>query len=96
MASSLWIEDFVFDDENEEEMAGHGISPNHVLQVLDGPFKVKKNRRARRATHLIIGRDRQGQCIVVPVEKTYKRGLWRPVTAWFCKAYEWGWLPPQP
>jgi hypothetical protein len=42
MAAGLWIEDFVFDDENEEEMAGHGISPDHVLQVHDGPYTVKK------------------------------------------------------
>lgn len=95
VTSSPWIEDFVFDDENEEEMAAHGISPDHVLQVLDEPFKVKKNRRSRRATHLIVGRDRQGQCIAVPVEQTHTRGLWRPITAWFCKPHEWGWLPPQ-
>jgi hypothetical protein len=30
-----YVEDFVFDEENEEEMAEHGISPVQVLQVLD-------------------------------------------------------------
>lgn len=95
MTSSIQVDDFVFDDENEEEMAAHGISPDHVLQVLLTPYSVRKNRKGRRASHLLVGRDLQGQCIAVPVEPTYARGLWRPVTAWFCKGHEWGWLPPE-
>ena len=89
------VEDFAFDDENEDEIAAHGITPKQVLQVLDGPYLLKKNRRRRRATHLIIGRDRQQQCIAIPVEPTPMRKIWRPVTAWYCKAHEWGWLPPE-
>lgn len=93
--SSPRVEGVVFDEVNEDEMANHGIAPEQVLQVLDGPYKVKKNRRARRATHLIVGRDRQGQCIAIPIEPTYERTIWRPITAWFCKRHEWGWLPAQ-
>jgi uncharacterized DUF497 family protein len=89
------IEDFVFDEENEDEMAEHGISPVQVLQILDAPYHVRKNRHKRRATHLIIGRDRQDQCIAIPIEPTHDRTIWRPVTAWFCKGHEWGWLPPR-
>jgi hypothetical protein len=44
---------------------------------------------------LIIGRDRQDQCIAIPIEPTHDRTIWRPVTAWFCKGHEWGWLPPR-
>jgi uncharacterized DUF497 family protein len=95
MSSSPYIEDFAFDEENEEEMAKHGISPEQLLQVLDGPYRVRKNRHQRRASHLILGRDRQSQCIAIPVEPTHVREIWRPVTAWFCKPHEWGWLPPE-
>jgi hypothetical protein len=42
---------------------------------------------------MMIGRDRQGQCIAIPIEPTPVRATWRPVTAWFCKPHEWGWLP---
>jgi uncharacterized DUF497 family protein len=95
MPSTPFVEDFAFDEENEEEMAAHGVSPEQLLQVLDRPYRVRKNRRQRRASHLIIGRDRQHQCIAIPIEPTHVRGLWRPVTAWYCKHHEWGWLPPE-
>ena len=88
--SRPYVEDFAFDEENEDEMAEHGISP---VQVLDAPYQIRKNRRERRAPLLIIGRDRQDQCIAVPIEPTRDPVIWRPVTAWFCKAHEWGWLP---
>ena len=95
MASRPYVETFAFDEENEDEMAEHGISPDQVLQILDAPYQIKKNRRGRRATHLVIGRDQQDQCIAVPVEPTPHPMIWRPVTAWFCKRHEWGWLPPR-
>jgi hypothetical protein len=93
VASTPLIQGFAFDEENEDEMAAHGVSPDQLLEVLDAPYRVKKNRRGRRASHLIIGRDRQNQCIAIPIEPTYDRVIWRPVTAWFCKPHEWGWLP---
>lgn len=91
--SRPYVEDFAFDEENEDEMAEHGTSPVQVLQVLDAPYQIRKNRRERRAPLLIIGRDRQDQCIAIPIEPTRDPVIWRPVTAWFCKAHEWGWLP---
>lgn len=91
--TSPQIEDFQIDDENIAKFWEHGLTEAHVLQVLDYPHRIKKNRKARRASHLVIGRDRQGQCIAVPVEPTREPTVWRPVTAWPCKAHEWGWLP---
>ena len=93
MASTPLIEDFYFDDENEDEIAAHGISPEQLYEILEAPHRIKKNRGQRRATHLMVGRDRQGQCIASPVEPTHEPRMWRPVTAWFCKPHEWGWLP---
>ena len=82
-----------FDDENEEKMWGHGIGIETANQVLEHPFNVVRNRKDRRAPYLIIGIDRQGRCIAIPIEPTSRLGVWRPVTAWFCKKSEWGLCP---
>ncbi|HET7035439.1 MAG TPA: hypothetical protein VFI42_07140, partial [Thermomicrobiaceae bacterium] len=71
----------------------HGITPEQVLSILEKPFTVKKNRKRRRASQKIIGRDEHGQCIAVPIERTDESGTWRPVTAWPCKPSKWRELP---
>ena len=88
--SSLMVHTFLFDDENAEKFAGHGLTELQVDQVLDGQYLLLSNRRGRRAELLLIGRDHGGQCIVVPIERTHESGVWRPVTAWRCgdDAYE--------
>jgi hypothetical protein len=80
--------DFLFDDENEEKIAAHGLTTRQVLQILDDEIVYARNRRARRAEWLIIGRDHGGRAISVPVEPTHDPILWRPVTAWPSKHHE--------
>jgi len=80
--------DFLFDDENEDEMAAHGLTPRRVLQVLDNFHIVVPNRRERRAPLLIVGRDSGGACISIPIEPTRDPLIWRPVTAWPSKDSE--------
>lgn len=87
------IDDFLIDDENDFKFAEHGVPTRRVLQILDGEFVVVKNRRGRRAPYLVIGRDHGGACIAVPIEATGVSGLWRPVTAWWCKESERAMLP---
>lgn len=84
------IRAFVFDDLNEEKLAAHGVRPEQVDQLLDGPIVVAANRKGRRASYLVIGRDWGGTCIAVPVEPTHDPLVWRPVTGWPCKAAEAG------
>jgi len=80
---------FLFDDENIEKFAARGLLWWQIEDMLDDARRlVVPNRRRRRAAFLIIGRDRTGQCIAVPVESTWEPTLWRPVTAWPCKASE--------
>lgn len=86
--SSLQIDGFLFDDENVDKFNAHGLSDNNVDQILDSAFLVIQNRRGRRGHYLIIGRDNGGRCIAVPVEPTRDRSIWRPITAWPCKASE--------
>lgn len=82
------IEGFLFDDNNEEKFWTHRLHAHQVLQILDRPFVVKRNRKGRAAEYVVIGRDDHGQCIAVPVKPTDDPGVWRPVTAWPCKQGE--------
>lgn len=90
--STTVVDDLLIDDDNEEKFWAHGIRPEQVLQLLDGVHTIKKNRKERRATHLLVGRDRHGACIAAPIEPTHDPVIWRPVTAWYCKAHEAAWL----
>ena len=91
--SSPSIDAFAIDEENEDKFWSHGVTAAQVLQVLDAPHRIKRNRKARRGSHLVIGRDSQGRCIAIPVDPTSEREVWRPFTAWFCKPHELVWLP---
>lgn len=86
--SSLQIDGFLFDDENVDKFNSHGLSDNDVDQILDNTFLVIQNRKERRGQYLIIGRDKGGRCVAVPIEPTRDRNIWRPITAWLCKANE--------
>ena len=79
------IDGLTFD---EEKFAVHGITPRQVDQILDDAYFIAPNRRGRRGTHLIIGRDHGGACIAVPIERTRDPVCWRPITAWPCKDHE--------
>jgi hypothetical protein len=80
--SSIRVDGFHIDEENTEEFWAHGLTADDVLQVLEGPHRIKRNRNARRASHLVVGRNLQGRCIAIPIEPTLDPTIWRPVTAW--------------
>ncbi len=86
--SSPEISDFLIDEDNEEKFAAHGISVRQVLQILENSHVLVPNRRGRRGLYLVLGRDNGGSCVAVPVEPTHVVDLWRPITAWPCKASE--------
>jgi uncharacterized DUF497 family protein len=80
---AITVAAFNFDDDNEDKLAQHGISLLDVDAILNGPCRVFRNRRERRATHLISGYDRHGRCLLVCIEPTHDPVVWRPVTAWY-------------
>jgi len=93
--SSPVVDDFLIDDDNEEKFWTHGLASKSVRQVLERPHTIRPNRKRRRASHQIIGRDRQNRCITIPIEPTHDPTLWRPVTAWPCKVGERALLPKE-
>ena len=93
MSSTEQVYDLVFDDENEEKLWSHGLVPSDLLEVLEGPHVVRKNRRDRRGLLLVGGSDSRGRCIIFPVEPTHLPTMWRPITGWICKRSEEHWCP---
>jgi uncharacterized DUF497 family protein len=80
--SSPEIHELAFDDENEEELGRHGITPGNIEDILAGGYSLVRNKRRRRGLYKIIGKDRGGRIVTVIVEPTRKRTVWRPVTGW--------------
>lgn len=80
--SSADIQDFAFDDENEDKLHRHGLSARRVRQILDGMYVVVRNKGAARGEYLVIGRDHGGAAITVSIEATNDPKIWRPVTGW--------------
>ena len=69
----------------------HQVTAELVDSVLDGDYIVRPNHaNDRAATHILIGRDRSGRCIAVPIIETDVPGSWRVVTAWPCTTREQG------
>ncbi len=88
MSTPLIVE-FLFDDENEEKIGKHiGLNIRMVRQVLDDAHVVVRNRKQRRGSYLVIGRDHGGAIISVPIEPTRDPSVWRPITAWLAKERE--------
>jgi hypothetical protein len=82
MAGPL-VRGFMIDDDNAEKLAHHGIAEFQVLQVLEDQFYIGRNKRGRRASHLVIGYDYGGACLTIPIAPTQQPGVWRPVTGWY-------------
>lgn len=86
--SSIRLEGFLIDDENEEKFATHHLSARQVIQILDNVHIVLPNKKGFRGAYLVLGKDNGGACIAVPVEPTHDPTVWRPITAWPCKPGE--------
>lgn len=71
------IRDFEWDDDNEEHIARHGVTPAEVEEVFFFRFSVRRGRQGR---YLVLGRSAEGRHLSVVIEK--KGGGWvRVVTA---------------
>lgn len=90
---TITVAALVIDEVNEDKFWGDGgsnrrLTADQVLQVLEHPFVIVRNRKERRALYLLVGRDSSGTCIAIPIEPTYDPVVWRPITAWRCKEAE--------
>jgi hypothetical protein len=83
----LDVQELVFDDMNEAKFADQATTIVEVLDVLDVEPRFFVNRRARRASHVMVGPTQSGRVLVVPLED-WGRGVWRPVTAFDANVWQ--------
>ncbi|HVF05209.1 MAG TPA: hypothetical protein VNA20_10235 [Frankiaceae bacterium] len=78
----MWIADWVWDDDNIEHIARHGLTVWDVRDVWLMYPKFRRNRKGRAATHQMIGADGGGRFLAVFIAEVPGRpGWWRVVTA---------------
>jgi hypothetical protein len=78
----VWIAEWLWDDENVEHIARHGLRPWHVHDVWLGDPRFRRNRKGRAATHQMIGPEPGGRFLAAFIAPEPGRpGLWRVVTA---------------
>lgn len=84
----MTIVEFVIDERSQDKMWAHGIDETQLYAALYQRYVILRNRRRRTASHLFIGRDDSGRCLVAPILPTNDPAIWRVVTAWYCKPSE--------
>jgi hypothetical protein len=65
-----------------------GIRPDDLYDLLTIRYVVKRNRKDRAASHILIGYDLQGRCLAAPITPTDDPVVWRVITVWPCKPSE--------
>ncbi len=80
------------DDDNLEEMAGHGLDEETFFQVCWEAPRFRRNKKDRAGTYQMVGPDKGGRFwIVVILEIDHDDGVWRPITAWTADAADREW-----
>ncbi len=84
-----YIRGFRWDSQNEAHCAAHGVWPDDLEWILaEGEYVLIRNRKGMAASHLLVGRRRDGAPITAAIRETSTPGIWRPVSAWFSKPRE--------
>lgn len=76
------ITELEFDEDNEEKLDTHGITPVDVMQILENRYTVRRNKKHRTGARQLIGETNGGRMLTVILAETPVPGRWRPITAW--------------
>lgn len=71
-----WLE---WDEDNEEHLGKHNVSPDEVREILSNRFLTMPNPEAANRIFL-IGETNGGRILQVSLEETRDPTSWRPVT----------------
>jgi uncharacterized DUF497 family protein len=84
------IEELEWDDENEQHLDRHRISPDDVYTLLErGDWIQRRNKPGHLSDRIqILGALGDGSLLNVVLESTATTGTWRPVTAWWATRAE--------
>ncbi len=88
----MYIDEWEWDDDNERELARHGLGPRQVREVAENGPRFRRNRRGRAASHMMIGPDRGGAITVICiVQSADAQGRWRAITGWLAEEPDKEW-----
>jgi hypothetical protein len=87
----VYIEKWVWDDGNLDELARHGLSRRAVLEVAEEAPLFRRNKRNRAASHQMIGPNRGGSIWTVCIREELEAGVWRAITGWPSEPQEITW-----
>ncbi len=66
----------------------HFVSPKEIRQAHAGAPKYFENEgEGRGAPIIMVGPTNSGRIVVVPIEPTHTKGVWRPITAFEANAH---------
>lgn len=86
------IHEWQWDDDNLEHLARHGLNRRIVLEVATTSPRFRRNRKARAATHQMIGPDLGGAFWTICIaEIPAFSGVWRAITGWPAEEHEIDW-----
>jgi len=71
-----------FDDGNETELAGHGITALEVWELVTNDPAWVPNKKGRAGMWLAVGRTAGGRALTVPVAYDEILRVVRPITGW--------------
>ncbi len=92
MLRAIRIDGWEIDEDNDAELARHGIDAEIIEEVsAEETRRFRRNRKHRAATHQMIGPDRGGRFWVVCIVRTAQPFIWRPVTGWEAREREIEW-----
>ncbi|HEY7349671.1 MAG TPA: hypothetical protein VH599_15250 [Ktedonobacterales bacterium] len=79
----MYIDEWEWDEANEEEIRRHGLNRRMVEQVWLEKPKFRRNKKYRAASHQMIGPDLSGAIWVIFIAQVPGgQGLWRVITGW--------------
>ncbi|MFN8634206.1 MAG: BrnT family toxin [Chloroflexota bacterium] len=79
--------DFEWDDDNVEHLARHGISPDEVEDLFEGPILRRRGGTDAPDRVRVLGRTAAGRYLAI-IYQEKGRGLIRPFTGWEMRPHE--------
>jgi hypothetical protein len=58
------------------------------VEVLLRRYRLRPNEPGRGGSHVLIGRNRHGDCLAIPVQRDFLPGEWVAITVWRSDAEE--------
>jgi uncharacterized protein len=85
--STVGAVEFEWDDDNVEHLARHGIVPDEVEDLFEGPIVRRRGGTDAPDRFRVLGRTAEGRYLAI-VYQAKARGVIRPFTGWDMRPHE--------